>query len=284
MSRSPLLKAPRRLRADPGRSIHTETIAPGTMRDEASASVTSASLTKTLPRSRAATTRLREPSRPGLARNLSSLMPASSSPTVHRSTVLPCPSRWVARPAPPALPALLPPGLQLVISEELARLGERLAVVDGRADLLLDGVDLFGGGKHRLFVRARDDEHPVRVAAQQIAWGDARVANRHRAIHRLDLHAVLAGAHGVAAAVDRIAKLAREVRVAAGAVDDRSGHAATIRDPGQDVAPHGGVRAPAVIEHHHVARLDIVDVIADGAGRIPRGAVEDRERAARHAE
>ena len=50
---------------------------------------------------------------------------------------------------------LLAPGLELVIAELTTSLGERLAVVDRRADLLLDGVDLLGGRRApRLRARA----------------------------------------------------------------------------------------------------------------------------------
>ena len=38
-----------------------------------------------------------------------------------------------------------------------------------------------------------------------------------------------------------------------------------MRDRRQDVAPHRAVDPAAVVEHDHVAGLDIVDVVADGA-------------------
>ena len=70
------------------------------------------------------------------------------------------------------------------------------------------------------------------------------------------------------------------MRVAARAVDHRAGNAALVGDPGEDVAPHGRILAAAVVQHHHAARQHIVDVIADRAGRVARGTVENRERAA----
>src|SRR5688572_18844236 len=88
MMRSGLLRtASGRRLAVPGRSIHTQTSSPAATRDEPSAAADSTSLTNTRPRSSAATTRPREPSRFGEARNLSSLLPASSSVTRQRGTV-----------------------------------------------------------------------------------------------------------------------------------------------------------------------------------------------------
>ena len=67
------LEGPVRRLALPGLSIQTRTTSPSRKRREASASPTSTSLTKTLPRSSAVATRFREPSRSDEARNLSSL-------------------------------------------------------------------------------------------------------------------------------------------------------------------------------------------------------------------
>src|SRR5215204_1331209 len=127
--------------------------------------------------------------------------------------------------AGPKAPVLLLTGLELVVAELPTSFGEGLAVVDRRANLLLDGVDLLGGCQHGVFVRERNDEHAVGIASYQVAGMHARVADVHRAVDRLDLHAVLAGAHRVAAAEDRIAQLARQRRVAARAVDDGAGDA-----------------------------------------------------------
>ena len=38
-----------------------------------------------------------------------------------------------------------------------------------------------------------------------------------------------------------------------------------MRDGGQDVAPHGAVDPSALSSTSHVAGLDVVDVVADGA-------------------
>src|SRR5687767_14021740 len=97
---------------------------------------------------------------------------------------------------------LLPERLQLVVAELAACLGEGLAGVDRRADLLFDGVDLCGRGEHGILVSPRDHEHAVRVPAQQVAWGHARGADVDDDVSAFDLDAVLAGPHRVAAAVD----------------------------------------------------------------------------------
>ena len=166
----------------------------------------------------------------------------------------------------------------------MPRLGEGLALVDGGADLLLDRVDLLGGRQDGLLVRLRNHHDAVGIAAQQVPGMDARVADVDDRVDRLHLHAVLPRAHRVAAAEDRILQLAREVRVAAGAVDHRAGDAPPVSHPGQDVAPHRRVLAAAVVEHDHAPRLDIVDVVADSPGRLAGGPVQNRERTTGHAE
>ena len=74
------------------------------------------------------------------------------------------------------------------------------------------------------------------------------------------------------------------MRVAARAIDHRAGDAALVRDPRQDVAPHGRILAAAVVQHHHAPRPHIVDVVTNRAGGIARGAIQDREGAAGQAE
>ena len=103
-------------------------------------------------------------------------------------------------------------------------------------------------------------------------------------VGRLDLHPVLAGAHPVVLAEHRVADARAQRHVAAHAVDHGAGDAAAVRDLGQDVAPDGGVVAPAVVEHDHAAGRHVVDVVAHGAGRVGRRAVEQRPGAAGHAE
>jgi hypothetical protein len=70
------------------------------------------------------------------------------------------------------------------------------------------------------------------------------------------------------------------MHVAANAINYGPRYTALVRDRGQDVAPDSGVVAAAVIEHDNGIGLQIVDVIADGAGRCGRGPVQDREGAA----
>src|SRR5690348_17167802 len=106
------------------------------------------------------------------------------------------------------------------------------------------------------------------------------IADVDRHICAFHLHAVFAGAHGIAAAVDGITEFERKSGVAAGAVDDGAGHTAARGHPGEDIAPNGGILASAVIENHHSAGRDLVNVIADRARRLAGGTVEDRIGAA----
>src|SRR5690606_34964286 len=93
------------------------------------------------------------------------------------------------------------------------------------------------------------------------------------------------GAHGIAAAVNRIAEAEAEMDVAAGAVDDGAGQALSVGEEGEDVAPHGGVLATAVVDDNHGARLQPVNEVADGAGVLGiQWTVEDGIGAAGEAE
>src|SRR5690606_6884961 len=94
----------------------------------------------------------------------------------------------------------------------------------------------------------------------------ARLTDRDRHLLGIDLHAILAGAHRVAPAVDRILELEAEVRIAVRSVDDGPGEPLAMRDRGQNVAPDGRVLPSAVVEHDDGARLEVVDVVADGTG------------------
>ena len=58
-----------------------------------------------------------------------------------------------------------------------------------------------------------------------------------------------------------------------------------MRDRGQDVAPDRAVDAAVVVEHHHVAGLDVIDVVADRAlFHFADGSIADGERASGQAE
>jgi ABC-type hemin transport system ATPase subunit len=54
---------------------------------------------------------------------------------------------------------------------------------------------------------------------------------------------------------------------------------ALVGDPRQNVAPHRRILASAVVQYHDAPGPHIVDVVADRAGRVAGGPVEDRERA-----
>src|SRR6185503_6693918 len=112
----------------------------------------------------------------------------------------------------------------------------------------------------------------------------ARVADVHGAVDRLDLHTILAGAHRVAAAVNRISEFSRQRCVTTRAVDDGARDTALMGNERQNVSPHGGVLASTVVEHHDASGFDLVDVITNRARRLPRRPVEDRERPASQAE
>src|SRR5690606_6445694 len=119
--------------------------------------------------------------------------------------------------------------------------------------------------QHFLLARLRNADDAVGVTADEVPRLHARVADVHRYLLGIHLHAVLAGAHGIAAAVDGIAQLQAEMHVAAGAVDDGAGQALPVGEKGEDVAPDGGILAPAVVDHHHRALAELVDEVAHRA-------------------
>src|SRR5215210_5181176 len=90
MRRSPEVNGDDRRLALPGRSSQTRITSPAERRRAASARPTSAPLTKTFPRSRAAAAFDRDPRRSSVARNLSTTRPASCAVT---SQTLPGSSR-----------------------------------------------------------------------------------------------------------------------------------------------------------------------------------------------
>ena len=167
-----------------------------------------------------------------------------------------------------------------MIAELAAGIDQLRALANRLQDLAFGCVDFFGDAENFVLMRSGDYEDAVGIAAQDIAGIDARIADVHGAVRGFHLHAVLAGAHGIAAAEDRVAEREGKMHVAAGAVDYGAGDAALVRDGGQDVAPDGGVLAAAVVEDDDGVRWEIVDVIAYRAGGRGRGAVEDREGAA----
>ena len=135
-----------------------------------------------------------------------------------------------------------------MVSELSACLGKRFALGNRGANLLLDCIDLFSRSENRLLVRVRQDHHAVGVSAQEIPGRHACVTYVDDRVDGFDLHAILPRAHRVAPAVDRISQLTRQMRVATGAIDHRACDTALMRDPGQNVAPHGRIFAPAVVQ------------------------------------
>ena len=174
--------------------------------------------------------------------------------------------------------------LQLVVAVLRAGLAEADAAAHRFADRVFGGLDVLRGGEHLVLLLLRDHHDAVGVAAHQVARAHAHVADVHRDLRRLDLHAVLAGAHPGIAAEDGVAQLQAQGDVAVDAVDDRAGDALAVRHLGQDVAPHGDVVASAVVEHDHAARRHVVDVVAHRAGRRAGWAVLESPGAAGHAE
>src|SRR5581483_910292 len=117
-------------------------------------------------------------------------------------------------------------------------------------DFRFGQVDLLRVCQDGIFVLLWDYDDAIGIPAQDIALLHARIADVDRSAQGFHLYTILAGAHRIAAAVDGISELARQVRIAARAVDHRARDAPAIRDPRENIAPHRGVLAPAVIEHN----------------------------------
>ena len=67
-------------------------------------------------------------------------------------------------------------------------------------------------------------------------------------------------------AVYGVAQLQAQRYIAIDAIDHGARDAFAVGNFGQDVTPHRGVVAPAVVEHDDTAGVHIVDVITHGAG------------------
>src|SRR5512146_104780 len=111
-------------------------------------------------------------------------------------------------------------------------------------------------------MRLGNRDHSVRVASQDVALVDPGVADVHWPAHGLHLDTILAGAHGITAAVDGIPEFTGKMSVTACPVDHRTGHSAASGDPGQNIAPYGRIFAPAIIQHDHAPGRNVLDVIA----------------------
>src|SRR5205807_9713671 len=119
------------------------------------------------------------------------------------------------------LPSLVGSGsaLELEVPVTLAGLVEPAALLDLLADPLLRLGDLLGDTQDLVLPSRRNDQDAVRVAHQHVAGLDPHLAQRHRDVGAVGLHAILARAHVDAAAEDRVAELQASRRVAADTVD-----------------------------------------------------------------
>jgi hypothetical protein len=145
-----------------------------------------------------------------------------------------------------------------VVAVASARVGEAASGEDVGQDRSLPFRDYRADIYYLTDELARDRDHAIGVADQEVAGAHLNAADRDRATDIGNLHPVLASAHEPAAAVDGIAAAKRPLHVTADAVDHRAAHAPVGRHRGEDVAPNGTVGAAAVVEHHHRARRDVV--------------------------
>src|SRR5438034_6469390 len=102
-------------------------------------------------------------------------------------------------------------------------------------------------------MRLGDDDHAICIATDQVAGAHTHVADVHRHAGGLHLHAILTGPHPAVPGVNRVAEFERQGRVAVDSVDQGPGNSLEACDLGEDVAPHGRVLAPAVVQHDHAA-------------------------------
>src|ERR1035437_8581601 len=95
---------------------------------------------------------------------------------------------------------------------------------------------------------SRDYNHSVRIAAQNVAGGDARIADIDVYCCRFHLHAVLTGTHRIAATVNRVTKLETQRYVAARAIDNRACNPSPVRNFREYVAPYRGILASPIVQ------------------------------------
>jgi hypothetical protein len=171
----------------------------------------------------------------------------------------------------------------MVVAEFFARFVQSLSSAHALPNRFLGRRNSFGDSKHFGLVLPWDYHNAIGVAAQNVPGRNARVPDIYGNLCCVQLYAIFSGSHGITLAEDRIAELHAKRSVATGAVYHCAGDPSPVRNFSQNVAPHGCVFAPAVINRHDGTRRDVINEIANRARRLPDWPIEHRERAARQA-
>src|SRR5262245_10153525 len=167
--------------------------------------------------------------------------------------------------------------LKLMIAVLLARIRQSHSFQHGLTDLFFCAVNFFSDGKKPVFMGLGNHYHSVAIAAQNVSRQNARITDIDRPVGGFELNAILTCTHGVAATKYGITDFAREVRIAAGAINNSAWDIAAMRHHRQDVAPHRRVFAAAVVDNDHVALRYIIDEVTDGSGWHARWSVKQCE-------
>jgi len=164
--------------------------------------------------------------------------------------------------------------LELMIFMLPACVGQTHAAQNGAPDLFFSCVDLFRYRQNVIFMSLRYCDDSIRVATQNISGQNSRIADVHHAVNGLELNTVFPCPHRIASAEKRITDFARQMRIAARAIDDGSCDLAMMRDHREDVPPDGSVFSASIVDDDDASLGHLIDKIANRSGRDARRTVE----------
>ena len=150
-------------------------------------------------------------------------------------------------------------GLKLVVAKSRACFARARPFPHGLANALLDCGDLLGCIEDAQLVLLRNDEHAVRVPAQEVAGGDPRLADADRYCTastwtrslpvRIQWPRELIGSP-----ISGASATSREMP----SITVPAGDAVAVRDLGQDITPDARILAAAIVEQDDGAGRDVV--------------------------
>jgi hypothetical protein len=137
----------------------------------------------------------------------------------------------------------------------------------------------FGCIENVIFVEGRQNNHAVGISSHQISRSHSDVPNGYRNLSRLDLHPVLTRSHPMTAGKNRIPELTTQGDVATDPIYHCARQASSMRNLGEDIAPHRDIFTPAVIENEDRTGSNIVDIVPNGPRRLRGWAIQESEGA-----
>jgi hypothetical protein len=173
--------------------------------------------------------------------------------------------------------------LERVVPVTLPSLIQSRAATSELANRILGTGYRFGCIENVILMEGRQNDHAVGISSHQISRSHSDVPNGYRNLSRLELHPVLTRSHPVTAGKNRIPELTTQGDVATDPIYHRARQASSVRNLGEDIAPHRDILAPAVIENENRTGSNIIDIVPNSPRRLRGWAVQESEGAPRHA-